>query len=203
MDDSEFPISRGAFGEIARRLLNGARARAAKANVGFDLTDSFLLGKWDELGGRCQVSGIRFADDSFPQALVKHPFRPSLDRIIPGGDYDTDNVRLVCVCANFSMNEWGLATLVGLADAVVDHHRNQGQISTLISLWRARLEGQTEEAMVAASRMPPDVAKSYRRRIASLRRVLTLSPNGLRAAAAKERKTIAEKAIVLPDKSRC
>jgi hypothetical protein len=93
------------------------------------------------------------------------------------------------------MNEWGLQTLLKLADAVVDNQRKKVLKGTLVALWRARLEGRIEEALRAVERMPLSEAESYRRRIAGLRRALTLSPAGLRAAAAKARATMDAKQI--------
>ncbi|HEX6011829.1 MAG TPA: hypothetical protein VFY87_08520 [Geminicoccaceae bacterium] len=140
---------------------------------------------WERAGGRCEVSGLEFTDEKFPEALVARPFAPSLDRIVPRGDYTVDNVRLVCVRANFSMTEWGLDTLVRLADTVIDHHRRSAIRDRLTAIWRARLEARIEEALTACDRMSADEARRYCRRVAGLRRALTLSRTGLRAAAAK------------------
>jgi hypothetical protein len=179
------------YEDYADRLLSGARSRAKRSNVRCTLGSDELKVIWTRAKGSCEVSGLAFSAEEFPDALVKHPFAPSLDRIIPGRDYSSDNVRLVCVCANFSMNEWGLDTLVRLADAVVDHHRQDTVCNRLVALWRARLEGRIEEAIEAVDRMTLDEAKNYRRRIAGLRSALTKSPEGLRKAAAKARATSA------------
>jgi hypothetical protein len=49
--------------------------------------------------------------------LVKQPFAPSIDRILSGGHYIPENVRLVCVAVNFGMGEWGLEVYMTLARA--------------------------------------------------------------------------------------
>jgi hypothetical protein len=131
------------------------------------------------------VSDLPFTNEEIPQALVRHPFRPSLDRIDPGGAYAWDNVRLVCVCANFSMNEWGLSTLVRLADAVVDHQRRTAIRSTLVAIWRARLEGRVQEALTVLPLLDETNARQYRRRIAGLRAAMTLGREGRLAAGVK------------------
>jgi hypothetical protein len=131
------------------------------------------------------VSGLPFTNEEIPQALVRYPFRPSLDRIDAGGPYEWDNVRLVCVCANFSMNEWGLSTLIRLAYAVLDYQRQAAISSTLVAIWRARLEGKVQEALTVLPLLSEPSARQYRRRIAGLRRSLTLGRDGLAAAGAK------------------
>ena len=158
--------------------------------MAFGLDDAVMARLWERQGGCCAVSGLEFTDEEFPKALVKRPFAPSVDRIVPGGGYVEGNVRIVCVCANFSMNEWGVDTLIRLADAVVGFHRREVIRDRLVALWRARQEGRIGEALVAAERMAPDDAKAYRRRIAGLRRALTLSPEGLRSAAESARATL-------------
>ena len=109
--------------DCSARLVATARSNAKRSNVEFGLDDASISRLWDAQGGCCAVSGLEFTDEEFPEALVKRPFAPSADRIVPGGGYLQGNVRLVCVCANLSMNEWGVDTLIRLADAVVNFHR--------------------------------------------------------------------------------
>jgi hypothetical protein len=49
------------------------------------LDEKGFLERWSEQEGRCLVSGLPFTNEEIPQALVRHPFRPSLDRIDAGG----------------------------------------------------------------------------------------------------------------------
>jgi hypothetical protein len=172
-------------GDHCKGLLAGARSRARKQKVTFALDEAAFHARWNELGGRCAVSGLPFTNEQFPQALVRHPFRPSLDRIDPGGAYAWDNVKLVCVCANFSMNEWGLSTLVRLADAVLDQQRHTAIRSTLVAIWRARLEGRVQEALTVLPLLDEANARQYRRRIAGMRASMTLGREGRAAAGAK------------------
>ena len=183
-------MARITLSDCTKRLLSGSRTNARKSEVEFGLNEDILSRLWLRQNGCCAVSGMNFSDDVFPQALVKRPFAPSIDRIAAGGPYIETNARIVCVCANFSMNEWGVETLLRLADAVVDFQRSAVIRDRLVSIWRARQEGRIAEAEIAAKRMPVEVAKAYRRRIAGLRRALTLSPEGLRAVAASARVTL-------------
>lgn len=179
------------FADVRKSLLAGAKSRARADEVDCTLDDDSIVELWGRAHGRCEVSGLPFTDERFRDARVKHPFRPSLDRIVPGGPYTLENVRLVCVCANFSMNEWGVETLLRLADAVVDYPRKAVIRNQLTAVWRARLEGRIAEALVACERMGGDEAKSYRRRIADLRSALASTLDGRRAATAKAQATLA------------
>jgi hypothetical protein len=87
------------------------------------------------------------------------------------------------------MNEWGLNTLVRLADAVVDHQRQMAVRSTLVAIRRARLEGQIQEALTVLPLLDEPSARQYRRRIGGLRRSLTLGRPGLGSAGARARET--------------
>jgi hypothetical protein len=77
---------------------------------GSRLTVEELKGVALRSGGRCEVSGIQFV-------LVKetHPYQPSIDRIDNDRPYTVDNVRLVCLIVNYSMNRWGREAFERLA----------------------------------------------------------------------------------------
>ena len=63
---------------------------------------------WERCEGRCAVSGLEFSNAAVGIGRARYPFMPSLDQIEPGKRYTADNVRLVCVAANFAMNALGL-----------------------------------------------------------------------------------------------
>ena len=73
--------------------------------------------------GRCEVTGFAFSMQRFATALVKHPFAPSLDRKDSHGGYTVDNVRLVYICVNFGMGQWGQEVYLHCARAAVEHDR--------------------------------------------------------------------------------
>jgi hypothetical protein len=100
------------------QLQAGARRRAGKS---CDLPPGFTASLFERQGGRCAVTGIRFSLEEYTQALVKHPFAPSLDRIDSKVGYTASNVRLVCVAVNFGMNEWGEDVFMRLARAAVEY----------------------------------------------------------------------------------
>lgn len=98
----------GAGDKIPRALLTAAREarkRARRRGWSFGLTLDQLLVLWRRAAGRCEVSGLPF--NSEPTEHRWNPFGISLDRINCGLGYDYENVRLVCVCVNAALNQWG------------------------------------------------------------------------------------------------
>ena len=71
-----------------------AKHRAAKHNLGFDLTETYLEEIWT---GTCPVFGTRF---NLPGAASRTPQMPTLDRIIPHKGYVKGNVMWICDLAN-------------------------------------------------------------------------------------------------------
>ena len=81
------------------------RAKSLTPEPGF--TEADMMTVWERCEGRCAVSGLEFSDSVVGTGRAKKPFAPSLDRIDRFRGYRPDNVRLVCVVANFAMNAWG------------------------------------------------------------------------------------------------
>jgi len=71
-------------------------------------------------GGKCEVSGIRFVLDK-----ETHPYQPSIDRINNDRPYTIDNVRLVCLIVNYSMNRWGKEAFERLAISLARRYLEQ------------------------------------------------------------------------------
>ena len=74
---------------------------------------------------RCQVTGMNFdyRDNANPDWRT-NPMAPSLDRISNAGGYDPENVRLVCTCVNYAINEFGLDTFDKMCRAFVAKNGN-------------------------------------------------------------------------------
>src|SRR5260221_11398982 len=106
-----------------RKWLRGLQAsaanRARRAGMKFTLPADHAVFLYERQNGRCAVSAIEFRPESYPNALVKHPFAPSIDRTLSDGHYTPDNVRLVCVAVNFGMGQWGQELYMKLARAAV------------------------------------------------------------------------------------
>ena len=88
----------------------------------FALTFDDIERMFSDQKGCCAISGLSFAPTRLPNAFVKHPFAPSLDRIDCTGGYTPGNVRLVCIAVNFGLGQWGEEVFRSIAEATV---RNQ------------------------------------------------------------------------------
>lgn len=67
-------------------------------------------------GGRCELTGIAFSLERAP-GTFRRPLAPSLDRIDNARPYSADNCRLICLCVNVAINEWGIALFRRVAQA--------------------------------------------------------------------------------------
>ena len=162
---------------LLRRLLTSAKRRAARAGIPFDLEPEDLPKMWDAQEGRCAVSGLRFNMARFPQAPVKHPYGPSLDKVDAFRGYVRGNVRLVCTAVNFGLGQWGDEVFRAIAEATV--HRQTALLKSSDTLLAERI--RAAEAVLPLLSEPE--ARKQRRRIAALKRARTLGPEGLSRAA--------------------
>jgi len=181
--------------EWLRRLQARAANRAQKAGLRFTLTPDFAVKLYEQQHGRCAVSGIEFNLGSYPKALVKHPFAPSIDRTFSDGHYTPDNVRLVCVAVNFGMGQWGQELYMTIARAAVDREAKEQNNPDPAgdADWRARQKEKIAAAEALRDSAPAEGKSALTRRIAALKRNLKLGPEGLRLAARRARKSRQER----------
>lgn len=177
--------------EWVRRRQASAENRARKAGMAFTLRPGFALTLYDQQAGRCAVSGIEFNLQRFPDALVKHPFAPSIDRKLSSGGYTEDNVRLVCVAVNFGMSQWGEEVFMTLARAAVaceaKERTNPDRAGD--ADWYARQRERIAAVEALRERLGQPEREKLRRHIASLKQALTMGPERLRAAAEKAKQS--------------
>jgi len=175
---------------LTTALLASARARARKRGLTFSLTAHDIERLWVANKGCCAVSGIPFNGKRFDKALVKRPFHPSLDQIRPHEGYTPANTRLVCVAANFGMNEWGLDVLTEIAEGVIAIRRKReaaGPTSPGIANqeWIDDKHRKIDAAEQIAVGLSGEELRKQRHRIAALKRNLALGRAGLARAGAK------------------
>ncbi len=183
-----------------RALVPRSRHRAGRSGLMHDLPADQGWQLFQQQQGLCAISGLAFSLAEFSGVLVKHPFAPSLDRISSQRGYTAENVRLVCIAVNFGMGQWGEELYLTFARAAVDRSSQlnvaaaatagAGASSTFsaeetASVWLAAQRERLAAAEKIASTLFGEPLLRQRRRIASLKRNLTLGPDGLRAAAAK------------------
>ena len=127
------------------------------------------------------MSGIAFSSERRSDAFVKTPFAPSLDRIDSSKGYVRGNVRLVCMAANFALNQWGDDILRRLAHGVVETERK------IHGAWFRTQRRKLRRAEKEAETMTGEELARQRHVIAGLKRALTMGPARLGGAALKAR----------------
>jgi hypothetical protein len=186
---------------LLNHLISSARRRAQKMPVAFNLTLDFLADLYGRQEGMCAVSRLRFNMKRIPEALVKHPFAPSIDRIDSKGGYTQNNVRLVCVAVNFGMGEWGTEVYLTLARSAVAYElqeksedavpaptpaTSERQLTMTAEMqWRAKLEDRLQAAEELLPLLNEIGSAAQRHRIAGLQAALAKGYFGVKVAASK------------------
>jgi hypothetical protein len=65
---------------------------------------------------RCKLTGLEFILEP------KNPYLPTLDRIIPGGEYNKDNIRIVCNSVNSFRNKWSDEVFFYVCKKIVENN---------------------------------------------------------------------------------
>jgi len=169
-----------------KKIYSGAQRRAWRSGIDFTLPPDHVEDLWRRQGGCCAVSGISFNDERFDHAFVKHPYAPSLDRIDSQMGYTSDNARLVCTCVNFGLGQWGDEVLRRVAVGMLKREVRP-PAPTEDEEWLRRQRAKLAAAETLAQGLSGEEWKAQRRRIAALKRSITLGPEGLRKAAERAR----------------
>jgi hypothetical protein len=93
-----------------KTLLTSAKGRSKSKRADFDLDFNFLLDMYKKQGGKCALTGLDFtfvAGHNKDTRGKYNPFNISLDKIDANKGYIKDNVRLVLVVVNISLNSFG------------------------------------------------------------------------------------------------
>lgn len=109
--------------DAARKMHKTTGGRARYRERDYDLTPDVILGMLKKTKDRYEVTGLDF--DYRPRANQDwrtNPFAPSLDRINNNSGYGSGNVRLVCACVNYAINEFGLEIFDKICRAFVAKH---------------------------------------------------------------------------------
>lgn len=94
------------YKNFSSNLIRSLRQRAKKFNLEFSLDKEFIEQLYNNQNGKCLITGVEFNFDK-NKCLSRRPFAPSIDRINSKLGYTKDNVRLICVAVNLSLNEFG------------------------------------------------------------------------------------------------
>jgi len=98
---------------INTRLCAALRRRPTKGPITLDE----LMGKWEDQGGLCAVSGLRMTW----KGGVTTPTSISIDRIDSKLGYTNANIRLVCCMVNIFKGRWTDSEMLVMAKAIVSN----------------------------------------------------------------------------------
>ena len=98
-------------------LCRGAKRRALRRGLDFDLQTEDVLDLWEDQQGKCLLSGIPFSHKKGQRGKA-HYASPSLDRIDPAKGYSKGNVRLICYGLNCCLHDFGENFFRGLASCL-------------------------------------------------------------------------------------
>ena len=112
---------------VLRRIYRRTLSRASRLDISVELTAEDLFGMYDRQLGRCAMTDIELDLTNGRTKGHKRPWAPSLDRIDNKNGYTKANCRLVCVAANFAMNEWGESVLREMAVGYMGRMRRKAK----------------------------------------------------------------------------
>lgn len=119
----------------------GCQKNAKARGIAFSITREEFDKLVRRAGGRCELTGLRFSGRTH-RSVRRRPYVPSIDRIDSAGAYTAANVRLICSCVNYALNEWGIEVLDKIL-AARRRHLRQSKIRAGISRVSAEDSGVT------------------------------------------------------------
>lgn len=122
-------MSREDFWRYCVRTDGAIKARSRASGLPCDVDKYFI----DELfiiqDYRCEISGLPLKPPT--RGVGRHPFSPSLDRVVPSAGYTKGNVRLVCMMVNLAMSDWGEENLYRLVEAMAGRTRQERDVCNI------------------------------------------------------------------------
>ena len=182
-----------------QRLTSRTYAGAIKRGIGFDLRSDHGEILFQTQHGRCAVTSIPFHMQRFPDAFVKYPFAPSIDRILSSGGYTPDNTRLVCAAVNFGMGQWGEELFLTLARYAVAYDKAKSAGDE--KYWYLRQDERIAAAETILLILPVQERLAQAHRIAGLKASRSKGPGRLREGAIRARNQPRSSAITAHDEA--
>lgn len=97
-------------------LFRGAKQRAKKSGVAFDLDDAWGRQRWT---GKCELTGMDFSPPEKRKGSKLKNLSPSIDRIEASGGYTKDNCRFVLWAVNSFKSDSPDADMYRIAEALI------------------------------------------------------------------------------------
>lgn len=101
-------------------LLRGAKSRAKKQGLPFDLDAEWAAAHWD---GKCEVTRLPFSEPAQRTGRKRKNFSPSIDKIIPTLGYVKSNCRIVLWGVNALKCDHDDADMLLIAKAISNDHK--------------------------------------------------------------------------------
>lgn len=108
--------------DVLRSRFYGARDRARRKNLEFDITLDYLMYLWNKQQGKCALSGIKMTTVLYDGRI---PTNVSLDRIDTKKGYTMDNVQLVCMAVNQMKNDLSINELYSFCKNIVSVYESK------------------------------------------------------------------------------
>lgn len=100
----------------------GAKHRAAKKNIPFNLTIQYLENLWKKQNGICTISGIEMSHTILEGKLDTNA---SIDKIDPSLGYVQGNVQFVCNRINMMKSDAPVDGLIYFCKLIIDHNEKR------------------------------------------------------------------------------
>ena len=113
--------------QVLNQRLLGAKERAIKQGLEFNITLDFLLSLWEMQKGICVLSGIQMTFDRYKGRI---PTNVSIDKIDRNKGYTTDNIQLVCMACNQIKSDWSEEEMYNLCKKIVNQYENKNKKSS-------------------------------------------------------------------------
>lgn len=105
----------------------GARDRAIRNNIPFDITLDFLHQLWDKQNGLCALSGVPM---TFELKEGRVPTNVSIDKICSAFGYTMTNVQLVCMACNQIKSDLTEIEMYNFCKKIVENYESKNNINT-------------------------------------------------------------------------
>jgi len=96
-------------------LLSTVKSRARTKNLQFDLDIGYLAKQYEDQGGLCAITRIKFNNDS--ESRIS-PYALSIDRIRPKDGYVRGNIQFVLMAVNLAKSDWDIQELAPIWEAL-------------------------------------------------------------------------------------
>lgn len=105
----------------------GARDRAFKKQIPFNVELEDLINLWNKQRGLCALSGIKM---TFELKMGRTSTNVSIDKINKDLGYTKDNIQLVCMACNQMKSDLSETEMYQFCKNVVEHYENKNSIGS-------------------------------------------------------------------------